>query len=123
MSNPSEEANETRSRGLSQHFPPAPASPEAQRARLRMEELCAAASRTGLSQPAIFNGLDPQAGEMTAVWQYSTCRITAYLANDVFEVELVPMGPPEPFTTSSTEAAAAFAAGIHASLGGPARDR
>lgn len=100
-------------RGVTLAFPEHQASPQAVRARHRMTELFDAAVGFGLQVPVLFNGQLPQGGELTAVWQHTNMRITVYLIEDAFEVELVPDGPAALFTTGSAEAAAAFVAGLH----------
>lgn len=103
--------------GRALNFPEAPASPQTRRARHRMTEMVEAARRFGLKDPVLFNGLRPQDGELTAIWQYDDGRIAVYLTEDSFDVDFVPKGPLDVFATGSAEAAAAYVAGVRAGSG------
>lgn len=58
---------------------------------------------------AIFGSAD---GEVYAIWQHSSSRITAYVLEDSFLVEVVPKGPRNPFPAASADIAAAYMRGV-----------
>lgn len=78
--------------------------------RVGLEELLSATDKVGIDRPsAIFGSAD---GELHAVWQGSSGRITAYVKDENFLVEVVPNGPRDPFLAVEPDTAAAYMRGV-----------
>ena len=78
--------------------------------RAGLEELLAATDKVGIDRPsAIFGSAD---GEVYAVWQVDAGRITTYILDESFLIEVVPNGPREPFPAETADTAAAYMRGV-----------
>lgn len=75
--------------------------------RKQLTDLLAETDKAGIDHPSAIFG-----GELHAIWQGSSGRITVYVTDDGFLVEVVPWGPIEPFRTKTAEAAAAYMRGL-----------
>lgn len=78
--------------------------------RAGLLQLLTATDKVEIEKPsAIFGSAD---GELYAIWQGSSSRITTYVLDDSFLVEVVPNGPRNPFPAAGADIAAAYMRGV-----------
>lgn len=88
-------------------------TPAAAEAGTRMAAMIEETLVFGVPAPSVFAGVRAENGELSALWIGDVNRANVYLENGVFDVEVIPFGKPEPFSTTNPELAAAYVAGLH----------
>lgn len=78
--------------------------------RSRLQELLATAGPRAIDAPAaIYGQVD---GELHVEWKMPSGRIIAYVLDDEFLIEFIPVKPQGLFSVSSAEAAGAYMSGL-----------